>query len=622
MPGNFGRYLDVDLSSGRTGEFEIPAEWYRLHLGGYGVGHRILLEIVDVGIDPWGEDNVLIFGGGPFQGTGFPGSGRHVILGKSPKTNRFSDSYCGGYFAHELGRSGYDGIVLRGKSARPVYLLLTEGGPELRDAEGLWGSEVRVTEDRLKSQHPGVRVASIGLAGENRVKLACVISDYSRAAGRPGFGAIMGDKNLKALAVRGTCDRPAADPEALKRLGRAFAKAIMEDPTSRWLGEFGSVGSVEALSEMGILPTRNFAEGVFDGASAITGARLIENGTLVGRETCTGCPVRCKREVKTSWDGQAVDPKYGGLEYESAGALGSMCLISDLDALGLANQKCNAYGLDTIAVGVTVAFAMEASEKGLIREKLPWGDPNVLLSLIDDIAQRRGLGGELAEGIDKVAESLGADFAMHIKGQEIPMHEPRGKVGLALSYATTPRGGSHLEGFHDTMVEGLSDPIPELGIDEGKDRFAWEGAPALCKTFEDLMSFTNSLILCANVTMAKATGSHYPYGLIREALEMVTGEAMSAEEMLAVGERNVVLRRLLSAREGHTRADDDIPARLKEPLPAGASAGHPIPDDELQRRIDEYYLLRGYDEIGPTAKRLTALGLGDLVDHRPEGRSS
>lgn len=623
MPGNFGRYLDVDLSSGRIDEFEIPREWYRLHLGGYGVGHRLLLETVDAGIDPWGAENVLVFAGGPFQGTGFPGSGRYVLLGKSPKTHAFSDSYCGGYFAHELGRSGYDGVLFRGKSAHPVYLLLAGGGPELRDATGLWGSEVRETEDWLKDQHKGVRVASIGPAGENRVKFACVISDYSRAAGRPGFGAIMGDKNLKAVAVRGTREKPVADADELKRLSRTFAKSIMEDPTSRWLGEFGSVGSVEALSEMGILPTRNFAEGVFDGATAITGERLVENGTLVGRETCTNCPVRCKREVKTSWGGEMVDPKYGGLEYESAAALGSLCLISDLDALSLANQKCNAYGLDTISVGVTAAFAMEASEKGLIAERLPWGDPQVLLTLIDDIVHGRGLGAELAaEGIDKVAASLGADFAMHIKGQEIPMHEPRGKVGLAISYATTPRGGSHLEGFHDTMVEGLAEPIRELGIEKGKDRFAWERTPALCKAFEDLMSFTNSMILCSNITMAKATGSYYPFPLFREALAAMTGEEMSAEEMLTIGERNVVLRRLLSAREGHTRADDDIPERLKEPLAEGASAGHPIPDEELQKRIDEYYALRGYDAIGPTAERLTALGMGDLAAHRPEGRTA
>ncbi len=495
MHGKCRGFLQVDLSTGRISEYEIPSIWYKLHLGGYGVAHRFLLETLASGIDPWGEDNVLVFAGGPFQGSGFAGSGRHVVLAKSPKTNYYSDSYSGGYFAHELGRSGYDGIVFRGKSPRPVYFLLSDEGGELRDAADLWGSDVRETEDRLKERHPGVRVASIGIAGENRVKFACIINDYSRAAGRPGFGAIMGDKNLKAVALRGLCDKGMVDLPVFRELSQSFAQSIMKDPGSNWLGEYGSVGSVETLSEMGILPTRNFAEGTFEYAAAITGARLLENGTLAGRETCTGCPVRCKREVNTSWNGEAVDPKYGGLEYESAAALGSLCLVSDLDALGLANQKCNAYGLDTISAGVTVAFAMEASERGLIREKLPWGDPHVLLSLIDDIAHQRGLGKELAQGIDQVAVAWGADFAMHIKGQEIPMHEPRGKVGLALSYATSPRGGSHMEGFHDTMLDNLAVPIPELGIEKGKERFDWEGSATLCKTFEDLMSFTNSLIL-------------------------------------------------------------------------------------------------------------------------------
>lgn len=617
MNGQFGTFLTVDLSTGRIDTIEIPEEWYSRHVGGYGVAHRLILETLAPGIDPWGEDNVLIFVGGPFQGSGFPGAGRHAVLGKSPKTNLYSDSYAGGYFAHELGRCGHDGILFRGKSAHPVYFLLAEDSAELIDATDLWGLEVRETERRLKERHEGVRVSSIGIAGENRVKSACVINDFSRAAGRPGFGAIMGDKRLKAVALRGSRDRPIADRAILRSLSRGFARAVMEDPGSRWLGEFGSVGSVEALSEMGILPTRNFREGVFDEATAITGARLLESGALVGRETCTGCPVRCKRQVKASWSGTAVDPAYGGLEYESAAALGSLCLVSDLDALCLANQKCNAYGLDTISVGVTVAFAMEASEKGLIPEKLAWGDPGVLLSMIDDLATRKGLGAELAEGIDQVASAWGADFAMHIKGQEIPMHEPRGKVGLALSYATTPRGGSHLEGFHDTALDGLTEPLPELGIEKGKDRFEWDRAATLCKTFEDLQSFTNSLILCANITMAKAAGPHYPYALIRDALGALTGEPMTAEEMLRVGERNVVLRRLLSAREGHRRSDDGIPARLEEPLPRGGSAGHAIPDDELQRRIDEYYELRGYDAIGPTEGRLNALGLGNLAIHRP-----
>lgn len=617
MNGYFGRYLKVDLGTVKLRDLEVPAAWQTTHLGGYGVALRLLLEELKPGIDPWGEENLLIFAGGAFQGSGFPGAGRHVVLAKSPKTNSVSDSYSGGYFAHELGRSGYDGILIRGKSEKPVYLLVADDEVQLCDAWALWGKEVRETEDWLKTRHGKVKVASIGPAGENQVKFASVMHDYSRAAGRPGFGAVMGDKKLKAIAIRGEQEKPFANPERLRSLSRDFARWLMEDPATRSLGEYGSVGAVEALSELGILPTRNFAQGTFAGAKAIGGYRLAET-FLTGRETCTACPVRCKRVVKTSYMGQPVREVYGGLEYESAAALGSLCLVDNLEALSLANQKCNAYGLDTISTGVTIAFAMEASEKGIIDEEILWGDAEALLRLIDEVAYKKGLGKELAQGIDTLAREWDVDFDVQIKGQEVPMHEPRGKVGLAISYATSPRGGTHLEAFHDTMVDGLKYPIEELGIHEAKDRFDWERTPELCKTFEDLMSFTNSLVMCANISWSKSAGNFYPFKRIREALAAIMGHELSASEMLEIGERNYVLRKVLAVREGYTRVDDDIPVRLKEPLPQGNSAGRPIEDRELQRRIDEYYALRGFDEVGPTPERLHKLRLEEIVPYLPE----
>lgn len=618
MNGSFGRYLEVDLSNHQLRDLEVPRDWQKLHLGGYGVALRFLLEELKPGIDPWGEENVLVFGTGPFQGSGFPGAGRHVVAAKSPKTNTVSDSYAGGYFGHELGRSGYDGILIRGKSERPVYLVIAGGQPELRDASALWGSEVRKTEDWLKQHHGKVKVASIGPAGENRVKFACIMHDYSRAAGRPGFGGVMGGKKLKAIAIQGTRAKPFHDPERTRRLAGTYAKWLMEDPSTRWLGEYGSVGAVEALNEMGILPTRNFTSGSFEAATAITGQRLVGT-TLVGRETCTACPVRCKRRIKTSYGGELVHEVYGGLEYESVAALGSLCLVKDLDALSLANQKCNAYGLDTISAGVSIAFAMEASEKGIIDEEIPWGDANALLRLIDEIAFKKGLGKELARGIDTLAREWDADFAVQIKGLEVAMHEPRGKVGLAISYATSPRGGTHLEAFHDTMLDGLAQPIKDLGIDVGKDRLDWERTPELCKKFEDLMSFTNSLIMCANISWSKSAGQFYPFVRLREALAAMTGADLSASEMLQLGERNYALRKLLATREGYTRADDDIPTRLKEPLSGGVSDGWSIDDKELQQRINEYYQLRGFDDKGPTRELLQTLGLNGLIEYLPGG---
>lgn len=617
MHGSFGRYLDVNLSTGQVQAHDIPAAWWTLHLGGYGVALRLFLEEMQPGTDPWSEGNLLVFATGPMQGSAFPGAGRHAVLAKSPKTNSVSDSYSGGYFAHELARSGYDGIVIRGKSEKPVYLLVADGEAKLCDASPLWGMEVRETEDWLKERHGKVRVSSIGPAGENRVKFACIINDYACAAGRPGFGAIMGDKRLKAVAVKGWREKPLADAERLRALVRDYARWLREDKATQAFGRYGSMIQLESLNELGMLPTRNFAEGVFAGAKAISGYTLAET-ILVSRESCTACPVRCKRVVKTTYKGQPVDPVYGGLEYESVAALGSLCLIDDLHALSLANQKCNAYGLDTISVGVTIAFAMEASEKGVIKERIPWGDPDILLRLIDDIAYRRGLGSELARGIDVLAREWGVDFAAHIKGQEVPLHDPRGKVGLGISYATSPRGATHLEAFHDTMVETLEQPLEELGIYEPKGRFEWERAAPLCKTFEDLMSFTNSLILCISTSWSKTVKDFHVWHTILDALEAITGQKVSPQEMLVIGERNYALRKLLAAREGYRRKDDDLPARLKQPLPTGNSAGRPIEDHELQKRIDEYYALRGFDEVGPTPVRLRALGLEDLIPYRPE----
>lgn len=612
MNGYFGRYLYVDLSSGKIEEREISDEWCSLYLGGYGIALRWMLENLAEGVDPWSEENCLIFAGGPLQGSGFPGSGRHAVVGISPKTGSASDSYAGGFFAHELGRSGYEGIVVRGKSERPVYLLLSEDGPQLLDATTLWGQEVLETERWLNDKHGKVSVSSIGPAGENLVKFACIMNDRSRSCGRPGFGAVMGDKKLKAVAIRGSVDKPFADPDRIKPYNKEFARWLMEDPASHSLGKYGSAGSVEALSELGILPTRNFTTGTFEGARAISGQRMAET-ILKRRETCTGCPVVCKRAVQTVYQGQEVSDAYGGPEYETVGALGSLCMVDDLEAIALANQKCNAYGLDTISAGVSVAFAMEASEKGVIEERVPWGDAQAMLELIDQMAFRKGLGGQLARGIDELAREWNVDFAVQIKGQEVPLHEPRGKVGLGISYATSPRGATHLEAFHDTMVGALKGPIEELGVREAKDRFDWERTPELCKVFEDVMSFTNSLVICANISWGKAAGAFYPFAKIRHGLSMMTGMELSADEMLKIGERNYALRKLIAARQGYTRRNDGLPPRLKEPLAEGNSAGRPIADEELQRRIDEYYALRGFDDRGPTQERLEQLGMEEVL---------
>lgn len=615
MKGVFGRYADVDLAEGIVRSYDVPNEWYRKYLGGRGIGLRILLEELEGKEDPLGPNNILIFATGPLQGTGIAGAGRHAVVTKSPKTGSLSDSYAGGFWAHELATSGYDGIIIRGKAAKPVYLSLVNGEAEIHDASSLWGLQAGETEETLKRQYKGARVSSIGPAGENLVRFACIINDMSRAAGRPGFGAVMGSKNVKAIVVKGGQAKSLHDADMLAEIRKRIVQELMKNSGIQEFGKWGSSAAVMGLNEEGILPTKNFQQGVFDDAEKIDGAGPRFKDILVGRDNCTGCPIRCKRVVKGNFMGRAIEEQYGGPEYETLAALGSNCLNADVLSISLANQLCNQYGLDTISTGVAIAFAMEASEKGLIKEKIKWGDPEVVVELVEKIAFRKGIGNTLAEGIDKVATEIGADFAMHIKGQELPMHDPRGKKALGLSYATTPRGAQHMEALHDDGAEGLGKyGTPEIGVYGPIDRMSWDKKPRFCKIHQDLASFANSVIACTYVGFDAAMCSGYnPYPHFREALYAATGLEIGVPEMLLIGERNFNMLKLAAARQGYTRNDDDLPARLREPLPRGNSAHEAIPEDVLQGAIDEYYKLRGWDDYGPTDEKLAQLDMRRFI---------
>lgn len=609
MNGVFGRYLWVDLSAGKIEEKEIPERWYELHLGGRGLAARLLLEHVAPGTEAFSPANGLVWATGPLQGTGLAGAGRHVVMAISPKTGAIADSYVGGFLGHELGRSGYDGIFIVGKAPEPVYLLLYAGRAELRPARDLWGKFTAEVDFELKKRHPGVRVAAIGPAGEKLVSQACIIHDRNRAAGRPGLGAVMGAKLLKALAVKGHTEKRLFQPEKFAEARAKFAQELLSDEGTVRFGEYGTARGLTWLSEMGILPTKNFQDGVFALAQEIGGEKLKET-ILVDRDTCFGCPIRCKRVVQTEFLGQRVLPEYGGPEYETLAAFGSLCSVSDLRAIALANQLCNAYGLDTISVGVAIATLMEAAEKGLIKDQIRWGDGKAVVEWVEKIARREGLGEEIAQGLESWAKKIGADFVMTVKAVEVPMHEPRGKVGLGLSYAISPRGATHLEGLHDTMLE-QDQPTPELSVTSRYDRFALEGKARLAVLYEDLRSFVNSLVMCVFTT--KEAGPHYNFPRIRELLGYATGMELSPQDMLRIGARNFAILRLYSGLCGYTKAQDRLPQRFHEPLPGGASAGRPIPFELFQKEIDEYYRLRGWDERGPTAETLWALDLSELA---------
>lgn len=614
MHATFGRYLDVDLTAGIIHDYDIPEEWQTRFVGGKGLAARVLLEELPASAGALTPENILVFATGPFQGTSVVGGGRHAVLSISPKTGRVADSYSGGFFGHELGRSGYDGILIRGASETPVVLALIDGEASLLPADDLWGTGTSITEESLKTRFPSARVSSIGPAGEKVVAQACIINDRSRSAGRPGFGAVMGYKKLKAVVVRGQMEKTLADADRFKKERAEYAKTFINEGYEGF-GKYGTGGGVTTLSEMGILPTRNFQEGTFEHAEAIGGVRMAET-ILADRDTCTGCSIRCKRAVKTTFAGEEVLPAFGGPEYETLAALGSLCMNKNLDSIALANQLCNDLGIDTISAGIVISFLMEASDRGLIDAGIAWGDPQAVVDLVKDLANREGLAGDAADGLDVLANKIGADFAMTIKGVELPMHEPRGKQGMGLSYATTPRGATHMEGLHDTMLASES-PSPEIGVTRAYDRFTLADKVQPSVAFENLRSFDNSLVLCCFTS--RATGAGYSYPLIRSLLEAATGLEVDATEMIQVGERAYAAMRLLSGRAGHTIDEDGLPARFAEPLPSGASSNHPVEPTVLKQAIADYYEIRGFDRFGPTDDTLRNLGMADCVGKLQRG---
>jgi aldehyde:ferredoxin oxidoreductase len=563
---------------------------------------------------------------GPLAGTFAPGAGRFVVLAKSPATDGFGEAYTGGFVAHELKYAGYDGIVVQGRAAELVYLAIVNDRVEIRPAGHLAGRGTLETEAAIAGElgDRDVRIISVGVAGEKRVRYACVMNDTDRAAGRTGLGAVMGAKNLKAVAIRGTGRATLADPKKFRDFALANLAKIRKHP---WLGDspggagaLGTAGGVEDLSAAGILPTRNWETGVWEYADRISGTAM-KNTILLGHRACQACPVGCTRVVRVP-DGPfgGVRPEYGGPEYETVAAFGSLCENRNLEAIALLNQRCNAYGLDTISAGTAIAFAMECFEHGILTEReigfpLPWGDAPAMVRLLDMIARREGIGDVLAEGTRRAAAQIGrgaSDLAVEGKGLEFGMHEARGKKGLALSYATAPRGANHMEGFHDPSL-GVPNAWPELGITEAMDRFTLDGKPRVVRLAEDYTSFINSLPICSfmSLTIAGIRNTEEITGMLAAA----TGwsDITLAEEM-AIGERAYNLARAFTVRESGGKADDRLPAKLARRLRGGASRDQVITDRDIQPALQEYYRLRGWSETGtPTEARLAELGIADVT---------
>lgn len=621
MYAHNGKILRVNLTDGSVGTMTISQEMARKYTGGRGIAGRLLFDGMGAGCDPLGPDNKLAFMTGPLAATRFAGSTRYVVMARSPLTGLLGESYAGGSFAHQLKRAGFDGIVVEGQSPTPVLLTITSENAQLHDAQDIWGKTTREAKGELTRRHGrGFEVALIGPAGERSVRFACIMQGLSRAAGRTGMGAVMGSKRLKAILVKGSQDPPLYQKAQLSQLIKDNARFLKETPSTQGLQRFGTGRAIDAFNELGNFPTQNFREGSFEHFRRISGEEFMK--VMLRKESCIYCPVRCKKvvEIKGSAYGDVL-PEYGGPEYETIASLGSMCMNADLAALCMANQLCNSYGMDTISMGVAIAFAMDCYERGLLKREdigfeVPWGDPRAILRMIELTARQEGIGELLSLGVRRMAEEIGGDahqYAAHVKGLEVPMHDPRAKMGLGISYAVAPRGANHGEGFHDT--EYMKDnAAPEIGIVKAADRFALgEGKPGMVIAAENWQSFMNSAILCRFTVVS--SGPQRNVSPIVDAVNAATGWELSMNEVLEAGERAYNLCRALSVREGLDRSLDRLPPNFSRPQSRSTAATRVVSPEAMAAALNEYYALRGWTEEGiPGRKRLEELGLKDVAN--------
>jgi len=606
--GYAGKLLYVDLSKGSFEEHETPAQLARAFLGGRGLGAAILYKELASGVDPLGPKNVLIFMTAPAVGTPLPACPRWAVVTKSPLTGSYLCASSGGFFGPELRFAGYDGIVIKGKSKKPVYLYINDGKAELRDAKELWGKLTNETELEIRKQLKDnrVRVACIGPAGEQLVKIASIQNDQ-RSIGRGGAGAVMGSKRLKAVAVRGHGKVEVADEEGLMNLTRELRTKMKETQAVKNFSIWGTPQFADPVNEAGIFPTRNFQEGVFEGEPK-TNARAMRE-QIVKRDTaCYACPIACGKYSFIA-EGKYAGTMVEGPEYETLWAFGAQCGVDDLGAIAAANMWCDRYGLDTISAGNAIGFAMECYERRLLTPKrcdglkLKFGNHEVFAELLRKMAHREGVGALLCDGVRVAAKKIGKgskDFAIHVKGMELPAYDPRGAWGMALAYSTSCRGGCHLKAW-------------TLGAEvfEAKyDRFSTEGKAKLVVGLQNTRAAMDSTGVC--IIGSRAIGTEE----MARIMSTATGWSFTAERILEAGERIYTLERLLAVREGITRKDDTLPPRLlNEALPSGPSKGVRLRKEDLDQMLNEYYKLRGWNKNGvPTRAKLEELELKDIAD--------
>lgn len=596
MFGYQGKVLRVNLTKGACTVEKLDEAVAKKFVGGRGLGTKLFTDEVSPSVDALSEENKLFIVTGPLTGTPTPTGGRYMVITKSPLTGTIASSNSGGYWGPELKFAGYDAIIVEGKSDKPVYLCIEDDKVEIRDAGHVWGKVVSETSETLsKEVAEKSRILTIGPAGEKLSKMAAIMNENDRAAGRSGVGAVMGSKNLKAIAVRGTKNVQVADAEALKQIVKDCNAKIRENGvTGQGLPAYGTAVLVNIINENGVFPTNNFQTSQFGQAEEISGETLAEK-YLVRKDPCYRCPIACGRYCKVD------DIEGGGPEYETIWAFGGDCGVSDMASVIKANYWCNQMGLDTISAGATIAAAMELYQKGFIKDSdlgglsLEFGNNEAVVEWTKRMGLREGFGDKMADGSYRLCESYGVpELSMSVKKQELPAYDPRAIQGQGLQYATSNRGGCHVRGYL------ISPEI--LGLPEKLDRFSLEGKAGWVKVFQDLTAFIDASGLCLFTSFAMGAGDY------SSMINAVIGTDWTPEDVLLAGERIWNIERLFNLDAGIDPSQDTLPKRLLEdPIEAGPSKGNVARLSEL---LPEYYELRGWSADGiPTDARKTVLGL-------------
>jgi aldehyde:ferredoxin oxidoreductase len=594
MQGWAGRILDIHLGTGEIKTYPLDERIARLFVGGRGLGTRMLWDEVGPEVEPLSPDNVLIFTTGPLTATGYQTSNRFSVTTKSPLTGTVLDANSGGFWGMQFKKTGYDALIVRGRSDRPVFVEIKPDGVTIQDASKIWGKRVAEVTHMLGQNDNRRNVLCIGPAGENLSRIAAIMNDGQRSLARGGPGAVMGSKNLKAIVVEGK-QRPGIEDEALfKFMLYETRKLLRASPlTSQALPEFGTSVVMNIVNNIGALPTRNFQQSQFEGAEAISGEELTDK-YLVKNASCWACPIGCTRISKT----EKVEGE--GPEFETTWAFGAQCGIDDLAAIIEANALCNDLGLDTISAGSTIACAMELAQRGLLDSDLRFGRADLLASTLEDMGYRRGLGDDLTEGSLRLAKKYGApELSMSVKGLEMPAYDPRGMQGQGLLYATSNRGACHMRG----NMLGLE----VLGLPKLIDRFQVQGKSSYVILHQNTAAAIDSLVIC------KFTNMGVSEEYFARTLSAVTGVKYATGDLIKAGERIWNLERLYNLREGFARADDTLPPRLlNDAVADGPSKGWV---SKLEPMLDEYYRARGWDQNGaPKPRKLADLELADLME--------